>query len=103
MYVHTFWGGLKENYLEKLQYLGPRDHCPVSKHLKDNKNLSPNCQLRNSVDYVVVGHQISWRSLDQAAFPVLKYCSKRLVFFAGITQLKIKPHPSMLPPALCEG
>lgn len=50
------------NYSEKLQHLGPRDHCLVSKHLMDNnhhRHLSSNCQLRNSVDYVVVGHQVS--------------------------------------------
>lgn len=49
----------KIDYLEKLQHLGLRDHCPVSEHLMDNKHLSLNCQLRNTVDYVVVGHQVS--------------------------------------------
>lgn len=46
------------NNLGKLQHLGPRDYCPVSKHLLDNKHLSSNCQLRNTVGYVVVGHQV---------------------------------------------
>lgn len=58
VYMHPYWGSLKKIYLEKLQHLGPRDHCPISNHLMDNKHLS-NCQLRNTVGYVVVGHQVS--------------------------------------------
>jgi len=94
------------NCLQKLQHLGPRDHCPVSKHLVENKHLSSNCQFKTLWImwlWVTSCPQKQLGNLDQIAFTVLKYCSNRLVFSAGVIQKNTKPHASKLPPALCEG
>lgn len=94
------------NCSEKLQHLGHRDHCPVSKHLMDNKHLSSNCQFETLWVmwlWVTSCPQEQLGNLDQVAVTVLKYCSNRPVFFAGVIQKNTKPHSSKLPPALCEG
>lgn len=94
------------NCLEKLQYLRPRDHCPVSKHLMDNKHLSSKRQLNTlwiTWLWFTSCPQEQLGNLHQVVFTVLKYCSNRLVFSAGVIEKNTKPHSSKLPPALYEG
>lgn len=106
IYIHPEEVLKTTNRLEKLQRLGPRDHCPVSKLLRDNKHLSSNCPFKTLCLmqlWVTSCPQEQLGNLDQVAFTSLKYCSNRLVFPAGVIQRNGKTHSTKIPSALREG
>lgn len=105
--MHPFRGSLKNNkLLRKAATFRTYTSLPSLKHLMDNKHQSSNCQFKTLLImwlWVTSCPQEQLGNLDRVAFTVLKFCSNRLVFSAGVIQKNTKPHSSKLPPALCEG